>query len=151
MEGVKLESFDYNKKVLDHFRHPRNMGEIKNADGIGKVGNPVCGDIMMMTIKVAERQKGKGKKEKYIKDIKFKTLGCGAAIATASVITTLAKGKSLEQAKKITNLDVQKVLGGLPPLKRHCSNLAEEVLKSAIADFERRGHAGHHRGRGIRD
>jgi len=112
------------------------MGEIKNADGIGKVGNPVCGDIMMMTIKVAERQKGKGKKEKYIKDIKFKTLGCGAAIATASMATTLVKGKSLKEAKKISNQQIVKALGGLPAVKMHCSMLAMEVVKQAIENYE---------------
>ena len=149
-----MENIEYNKKVLDHFRHPRNMGEIKNADGIGKVGNPVCGDLMTITIKVDERRKNpkgplrggdeSGKKEKYIKDIKFKTLGCGAAIATASMATTLVKGKSITEAKKISNQEIAKSLGGLPAVKMHCSMLAMDVVKQAIEDYERRGHTDHH-------
>jgi len=121
--------------------HPKNMGEIKNADGIGKAGNPVCGDLMLMTIKVAYRKShiaNRKTEEGYIKDIKFKTLGCGAAIATASIATTLIKGKSLADAKKITNDEIAKALGGLPKVKMHCSMLAMEVVKKAIDDYEKK-------------
>ncbi|MEM2956478.1 MAG: iron-sulfur cluster assembly scaffold protein [Candidatus Pacearchaeota archaeon] len=120
----------YSKKVMKYFLHPKNIGEIKNADGIGKVGNPICGDIMYIYIKVGKR----GKNE-IIENIKFKTLGCAAAIATSSVVTELAKGKTLQKAIKITNKDVVKFLGGLPPIKRHCSLLAEEALGEAIYDY----------------
>lgn len=116
----------YTKKVMEHFTSPKNMGEIKNADGIGTVGNPVCGDLMTIYIKV---------KDNKIKDIKFKTFGCGAAIATSSMITELAKGKTLDEAKKITRNDVAKNLGGLPPVKMHCSNLAADALKKAIENY----------------
>ena len=121
----------YSKKVMDNFLHPKNMGEMKNPDGVGKIGNPVCGDIMWVYIKI-----GKDKKNKeIIKDIKFKTFGCTAAIATSSMITQLAKGKTLEQAKKITRDDVAESLKGLPPIKMHCSNLASDALKRAILDY----------------
>ena len=123
----------YTKKVMEHFLHPKNMGEIKNADGTGKVGNPVCGDIMEMYIKVGKNKKG----EEIIKDIKFKTLGCAAAIATSSALTELAKGKTLKQAEKIKREDIAKALGGLPPVKMHCSNLATDALKAAIADYKK--------------
>ena len=118
---------DYNKNVLEHFRNPRNMGEMKNADAEASVGNPTCGDVMKIMLKV------KGDK---IDDIKFQTMGCAAAIATSSMLTVLAKGKSLNDASKISNTDVAKALGELPPIKVHCSNLAADALKSAIADFE---------------
>ena len=108
--------------------NPKNMGEMKNPDGVGKVGNPVCGDVMWVYIKV---------KDNKIKDIKFKTFGCAAAIATSSMITQLAKGKTLEQAKKIKRDDVAKSLEGLPPLKMHCSNLASNALKKAIEDYKK--------------
>ncbi len=114
---------------MENFLHPKNMGEIKNPDGIGKIGNPQCGDIMWVYIKV---------KDNKIKDIKFKTFGCGAAIATSSMITQLAKGKEIEKAKKIKIKDVAKSLKGLPPLKMHCSDLAVEALKLAIKDYEER-------------
>ena len=134
-----MENIEYNKKVMDHFMHPRNMGEIENADGIGKVGNPVCGDLMTMTIKVARRKtKDESRTNEYIRDIKFKTLGCGAAIATASMATTLVKGKSLTQAKKISNQEIAKALGGLPAVKMHCSMLAMDVVKKAIENYESR-------------
>lgn len=120
----------YSKKVMENFLHPKNMGEIKNPDGIGKIGNPICGDIMWVYIKVGQR-----KGTEYIKDIKFKTFGCAAAIATSSMITQLAKGKSLEQAKKITRKNIAKSLKGLPPIKMHCSNLASDALKLAIKDY----------------
>ncbi len=126
-------SFDYSKKVMENFMNPQNMGTIKNPDGIGRVGNPQCGDIMVMYIKVG----GKNKKE-YIKDIKFQTFGCGAAIATSSMITQLAKGKSLDGALKITRGDVADELDGLPPIKMHCSNLASDALQKAIQDYEKK-------------
>jgi nitrogen fixation NifU-like protein len=116
----------YTDKVMEHFRNPRNMGEIPNADGIGTVGNPVCGDLMTMYIKV---------KDKRIEDIKFKTYGCGAAIATSSMTTELAKGKTLEEAMKITRASVADSLGGLPKVKMHCSNLAADALHAAIDDY----------------
>jgi len=116
----------YTDKVLDHFRNPRNMGEIPDADGVGTVGNPVCGDLMSIYIKV---------KDNRIEDIKFKTFGCGAAIATSSMITELAKGKSLDEAMKISRGDVADNLGGLPPIKMHCSNLAADGLHAAIQDY----------------
>jgi len=121
----------YTEKLLEHFKNPRNMGRIENADGIGKVGNPVCGDVMWIYIKVGKNEKG----EEIIQDIKFETFGCGAAIATSSVVTELAKGKTIVEAEKITNKDVIDVLEGLPPLKKHCSLLAEEGLKAAINDY----------------
>ena len=119
--------FDYSKKVIEHFKNPRNMGQMENPDGIGKVGNPICGDIMYVYIKV---------KDNKVADIKFQTMGCIAAIASSSMITELAKGKTLGKAKKITNKDVAKSLGDLPPLKLHCSNLAADALKKAIEDYE---------------
>lgn len=116
----------YSEKVMEHFRNPRNVGEIKNADGIGNVGNPVCGDIMRLYIKV---------KDNRIMDAKFKTFGCGAAIATSSMVTELVRGKTIEEALAISNRAVAEALGGLPPIKMHCSMLAEDALKSAINDF----------------
>lgn len=124
------ENIKYSKKVMQYFMHPKNVGEIKNADGIGKVGNPVCGDIMWVYIKVG-RKNGK----EIIQDIKFKTMGCAAAIATSSMVTELAKGKTLKEAMKITRNDVAKSLNGLPPLKLHCSNLASDALHAAIKDY----------------
>lgn len=117
----------YSEKVMDHFANPRNVGEIPDADGIGKVGNPQCGDVMWLYIKV---------KDGVITDIKFKTFGCGAAIATSSMITEMAKGKTLEEAKKISRADVATSLDGLPPQKMHCSNLASDALREAIKDYE---------------
>jgi len=122
----------YTDKVLDHFRNPRNMGEIPDADGVGTVGNPVCGDLMSIYIKV---------KDNHIADIRFKTFGCGAAIATSSMITELAKGKTLEEAMKISRGDVADNLGGLPPIKMHCSNLAADGLHAAIQDYLKRKEA----------
>jgi nitrogen fixation NifU-like protein len=116
----------YSDKVMEHFRNPRNMGEILNADGVGTVGNPVCGDLMTMYIKV---------KDDRIVDIKFKTYGCGAAIATSSMTTELAKGKTVEEAMKITRASVAESLGGLPKVKMHCSNLAADALHAAIEDY----------------
>ena len=116
----------YTQKVMDHFKNPRNMGEIPDADGVGTVGNPVCGDLMTIYIKV---------KDNRLEDIKFKTFGCGSAIATSSMITELAKGKTLEEGMKITRGNVADELGGLPPVKMHCSNLAADALHAAIEDY----------------
>jgi nitrogen fixation protein NifU and related proteins len=125
----------YNEKIMDHFTKPRNVGVMKDADGIGEVGNPTCGDIMKIYIKVGKREEASGKEEKFIEDIKFQTLGCGAAIATSSMVTEMAIGKSLDEAEKLTNQKVAEELGGLPPIKMHCSNLAASALKKAIEDF----------------
>ena len=127
----------YNKKVIELFRNPKNLGKLKNADAVGKVGNPTCGDVMYVYIKIGKKKQG-GKEIEYIKDISFQTMGCIAAIATSSMITELAKGKTLEQAKKITNKDVAKSLGNLPPIKMHCSNLAAEALRDAIKNYEKK-------------
>jgi len=123
-----MESFhtQYSEKVMDHFKNPRNVGEIPDADGIGNVGNPVCGDIMRLYIKVEGN---------IIVDAKFKTFGCGAAIATSSMVTEIVKGKTIEEALKVSNSAVAEALGGLPRIKMHCSVLAEEALKSAIDDY----------------
>ncbi|MFW9880081.1 MAG: iron-sulfur cluster assembly scaffold protein [Candidatus Thorarchaeota archaeon] len=122
----------YSKKVIKEFTHPKNMGEIKDADGIGKIGNSVCGDVMWIYIKVGKNKKG----EKIIRDVKFKTFGCAAAIATSSMITQLAKGKTLKEAEKITRADIADSLKGLPSVKMHCSNLASDALKKAIEDYK---------------
>jgi nitrogen fixation NifU-like protein len=116
----------YTEKVMEHFKNPRNVGEIPDADGVGTVGNPVCGDLMTIYIKV---------KENRLVDIKFKTFGCGSAIATSSMITELAKGKTLEEGLKITRANVADELGGLPAVKMHCSNLAADALHAAIEDY----------------
>ena len=112
---------------MDHFRNPRNVGEIEDADGVGEVGNPICGDMMTIYIKVADE---------HIKDIKFQTFGCGSAIAVSSMLTELAKGKSIAEAKKITNKDVAEALDGLPKNKLHCSNLGADALQMAIKNYE---------------
>ena len=116
----------YSEKVMEHFKNPKNVGEMKDPSGTGHVGNPVCGDIMELYIKV---------KDNIIVDAKFKTFGCGAAIATSSMVTEIVRGKSVEEALKISNRAVAEALGGLPPVKMHCSVLAEEALKSAIEDY----------------
>jgi len=116
----------YSEKVMEHFKNPRNVGEMENPDGVGHVGNPVCGDIMELYIKVNDG---------IIVDAKFKTFGCGAAIATSSIVTEIVKGKSVEEALKISNKAVAEALDGLPPVKMHCSVLAEDALKSAIEDY----------------
>jgi len=118
----------YSEKVMEHFKNPRNVGEIENPDGVGHVGNPVCGDIMELYIKVNDG---------IIVDAKFKTFGCGAAIATSSMVTEMVKGKKIEEALKISNKAVAEALDGLPPVKMHCSVLAEDALKSAIDDYLR--------------
>ncbi|MFC1895838.1 Fe-S cluster assembly scaffold protein NifU [Thermodesulfobacteriota bacterium] len=119
----------YSKTVLDHFKNPRNVGTLEDANGIGEIGNPLCGDMMSIYLDV---------EDDVIKDIKFQTFGCGAAIAVSSMITELAKGKTLEQAKEITNRDVANALEGLPKNKLHCSNLGADALKAAIKDYEDR-------------
>ena len=121
-----MTNTQYSEKVMEHFMNPRNVGEIEDADGIGNVGNPVCGDIMRMYIKV---------KDNVITDVKFKTFGCGAAIATSSMATELIKGKTIEEALDLTNKAVAEALGGLPPVKMHCSVLAEEAVQAAINDY----------------
>ena len=123
----------YSDKVMDHFKNPRNMGEIEDADGVGVVGNPTCGDVMNIYIKV---------KDDKIEDIKFKTFGCGAAVATSSMITELARGKTLDEALEITRNDVADALEGLPPVKMHCSNLAADGLKAAIEDYRKKKEGG---------
>ena len=135
------DQLSYSEKVMDHFLNPRNVGEIPDANGIGTVGNPVCGDIMKMYLKIENN---------IIVDIKFKTFGCGAAISTSSMVTEMVKGKPIEEALKVTNKAVAEALGGLPAIKMHCSVLAEEALRSALKDyyqkqgkpvpFEDRGH-----------
>ena len=124
-----MMSEQYSSKVMEYFLHPRNVGEMENPDGIGHVGNPVCGDIMELYIKVEGGR---------ITDAKFKTFGCGAAIATSSMVTELVKGKTVEEAKAVSNRAVAEALGGLPPVKMHCSVLAEEALEAAIADYEKK-------------
>jgi len=116
----------YSEKVMDHFNNPRNVGEMENPSGVGQVGNPVCGDIMKIFIKVENN---------IITDIKFKTFGCGAAIATSSMATELVKGKTIEEALQLTNKAVAEALDGLPPAKMHCSNLAADALHEAIKDY----------------
>jgi nitrogen fixation protein NifU and related proteins len=126
-------TIEYSKEVMKNYKNPKNLGELKNPDGIGKIGNPVCGDIMQIHIKV---KKDKGKEK--IEDIKFKTFGCAAAIATSSMVTQLAKGKTLQEAEKIKYEDVMTSLGGLPKVKVHCSMMAQEALKKAIDDYEKK-------------
>ncbi|GAB6182006.1 Fe-S cluster assembly scaffold protein NifU [Desulfotomaculum defluvii] len=122
----------YSEKVMDHFTSPRNVGEIENADGAGQVGNPSCGDIMKITLRVEDN---------IIKDIKFKTFGCGAAVATSSMVTEMAMGKTIDEALTITNKAVAEALEGLPPAKMHCSNLAADALKAAIEDYLKKQNA----------
>jgi len=124
----------YSKKVMDHFLRPRNMGVMKNPSSVGRVGNPVCGDVMELSLKIAKNKKG----EDYIKDAKFKTFGCGAAIASSSIMTEMIKGKSIKEARKLTNLAVSEALGGLPLIKRHCSVLAREALENALENWRKR-------------
>lgn len=119
----------YSSKVMEHFKNPKNMGEIEKADAVGTVGNPRCGDIMRIYLKI---------ENDIIKDIKFKTFGCTAAIATSSMATELVKGKTIEEALMISNKDVLEALEGLPPIKIHCSVLAEEALKEAVKDYRKR-------------
>ena len=117
---------EYSQKVMDHFMNPRNVGSIENPDGVGEVGNPRCGDIMRIYLKI---------ENDVITDIKFQTFGCGAAVATSSMITEMVKGKNIKEALKISNQNVAEALGGLPPVKMHCSNLAAQALKAAIDNY----------------
>ncbi len=136
------EQLPYSEKVMDHFTHPRNVGEIADPSGVGTVGNPVCGDVMKMYLRI---------ENEIIVDVKFKTFGCGAAVATSSMVTEMVKGKSIAVALAVTNKAVAEALGGLPAVKMHCSVLAEEALRSALKDyykkqglpvpFEDKGHA----------
>jgi len=119
----------YSEKVMDHFRNPRNVGSIDGADGVGEVGNPACGDLMKLYIKVSDD---------VIEDVKFETFGCGAAIATSSMVTELVKGKTLDEALSVSNRQVAEALDGLPPIKMHCSNLAADALHAAIENFKER-------------
>ena len=119
----------YSQKVMDHFRNPRNVGEIENPDGVGEVGNPICGDMMTFYIRVMDGR---------LQDVKFKTFGCGAAIAVSSMVTEMAIGKTIDEAREITNAMVAQELGGLPANKLHCSNLGADALHKAIEDYERR-------------
>lgn len=120
---------EYTDAVMDHYEHPRNVGVVENADGVGIVGNPACGDVMKLTIRVEEG---------HIVDARFKTFGCGAAIATSSMVTEMVKGKTLDEALQISNKAVAKSLGGLPKVKMHCSVLAEDALKAAIDDYRKK-------------
>jgi len=129
---MKMSYGLYTKKVMQYFKHPKNMGSIKNPDGVGKVGNKICGDIMWLYIKIKENKKT-GKK--IISDVKFQTFGCTAAIATSSMITEMAKGKTIEKALRITNQDIVKSLDGLPQIKVHCSVLASDALNEAVYDY----------------
>ena len=121
-----MEQLPYSEKVMDHFKNPRNVGEIPDASGIGTVGNPICGDVMRMYLKV---------ENDIIVDAKFKTFGCGAAISTSSMVSEMVKGKTIEEALNISNKAVAEALGGLPPIKMHCSVLAEQALRAALADY----------------
>ncbi len=127
---MSSKQMEYTEKVMDHFMNPRNVGLMEDPDGHGKVGNPVCGDVMEIFIMVGDE---------VIKDIKFRTFGCAAAIATSSMTTEMAKGKTLDEAMKLSRDDVARALGGLPPQKLHCSNLAADALHEAIKDYRSRG------------
>ena len=129
-----VEEQPYSQKVMEHFMEPHNVGELADANGVGTVGNPVCGDIMKLYIKVVDN---------VIVDARFKTLGCGAAIASSSILTDMIKGKTLEDVKKVSNDAVAEALGGLPARKRHCSVLAEEALQSALEDYYKRNGTPH--------
>lgn len=149
------ETYGYSKKVMQLFKHPHNMGEIKNPDGVGKVGNVLCGDLMWMYIKVGKNKKG----QDIIKDAKVKTFGCIAAISTSSVLTDMIKGKTIEEVMKLREDDIVKVLGGLPPVKYHCSVLATEALREAVYDYYKKNkkfiskdlHAAHKRIKAVRE
>ena len=130
---MKFKNIMYSKKVIEHFTRPHNQGIIKNPSGVGIVGNPTCGDLMKIYIKVKKK-----KNQEIIDDIKFETLGCASAIATSSMITDLAKGKTIGEAQKISRDDVAEALEGLPPIKLHCSNLASDGLREAIKDYQKK-------------
>lgn len=123
----------YSEKVMEHFQNPQNMGTIEDPDGVGEVGNPTCGDVMRITIRV---------KDDVLEDVKFQTLGCGAAVATSSMVTEMAKGKTVDEAEAISNKIVADALGGLPANKMHCSNLAADGLHKAIEDYRSKGDGG---------
>jgi nitrogen fixation NifU-like protein len=123
---AEVMKMQYSEKVMDHFMNPRNMGEIEDADGVGTAGNPVCGDTMKITLKIEEGR---------VIDVRFKTFGCGAAIAASSMVTELVKGKTIEEALQVTNETVAEALDGLPPIKMHCSVLAKEGIRAAIEDY----------------
>ncbi len=127
----------YSKKVMEHFMHPKNIGKIKNPSGVATIGNPVCGDITRYYIKIKTKKK-KDKEVEYIDDIKVETLGCGAAIATSSMATEMIKGKPLKKALELTNKAIAEALDGLPPVKMHCSILAEQGIKKAIQDYQKK-------------
>ncbi|OGW59246.1 MAG: Fe-S cluster assembly scaffold protein NifU [Nitrospirae bacterium RBG_16_64_22] len=120
---------NYNDTVMDHFTNPRNVGEVRDADGVGQVGNPACGDIMKISLRV---------KDDRIEEVKFKTFGCGAAIANSSMMTEMVKGKSVGDAAALKNTDIAEALGGLPPIKMHCSSLAADALHAAIEDYKKK-------------
>jgi nitrogen fixation NifU-like protein len=122
----------YNETVMDHFMNPRNVGTIENADGVGETGNPSCGDVMKMYLKIDKNSNG----DEVIEDIKFQTFGCGAAVASSSMTTELVKGKTLKEAEELTSKEVAEELGGLPPIKMHCSNLGAQALHAAIKDYQ---------------
>lgn len=126
-----MPQIQYTEKVLEHFKNPHNQGSIENPDGVGEVGNPACGDMMKLYIKLDKDNE----ENEVLSEIKFETLGCAAAIATSSMVTDMAKGKTLNEALKITKADVSDKLGGLPPIKEHCSNLAAEALRAAIKNY----------------
>lgn len=128
-----VKSTSYSEKVLDHFRNPRNVGTMEEPDGYGKVGNPVCGDLMEMFLKIGKNDSG----EEIIEDIKFRTFGCGSAVSTSSMVTEMALGKTLDEAYSITRNDVAEELDGLPPIKMHCSNLAADALQAAINNYRK--------------
>jgi len=125
---------DYSSEVIKHFQHPSNMGKMENPDGVGEVGNPVCGDLMNIYLKIGQNQAG----QETIEDIKFETLGCVAAISTSSMVTELAKGKTLDEALMIKFSDVEKALGSLPPVKLHCADLAVKGLKAAVENYRKK-------------
>lgn len=127
----------YTQKVISHFKHPHNQGKIKNADAIGEAGNPVCGDVMKIYLKINRKRTADGRRQDFIKEVKFQTLGCAAAIAVSSALTDLVKGKTIKEALKITKDQIVKNLGGLPAVKIHCSMLGVEALHEAIKNYKK--------------
>ena len=123
----------YSQNVMEHFLHPKNLGVIKNPSGVGRVGNPVCGDVMELYLKIKKKDT-----KDIIAEAKFKTFGCGAAIASSSMMTEMIKGKTIKEALSLTNMAVSEALGGLPPVKRHCSVLAREALEKALQDWQKK-------------
>jgi len=137
MAKNRISNLEYSKEVMKRFLHPKNMGVIKNADAIGQVINPICKDTMKVYLKIDKKNKGKGIGKSIIKDVKFQTIGCAAAISSSDVACELVKGKTLSQAKKISKKDILKKLGGLPPQKIHCSLLGEDAIKKAIENYKK--------------